>query len=91
MIFDILGFIGKKGSESKQVAKDRLKTVLVNDRVNVQLIEDIKYDIIGVIKNYMEIDEENFKISIRRTANKTTGTNTPVLYADFPIIKIYKD
>lgn len=91
MMFDIFGFIRRNGGESGQVAKDRLKTVLMNDRVNMQLIEDIKYDLIGVIKNYMEIDEENFKISIRRVPNKATGVKMPMLYADFPIKKIYKD
>ncbi len=84
-------FIRKNGNDSRQVAKDRLKMVLMNDRVNMQLIEDIKYDIIGVIKNYMEIDEENFQISIRQSSNKLTGAKTPVLFADFPIKKIYKN
>ncbi len=91
MMFDIFAFMRKGSGESKQVAKDRLRTVLMNDRVNMQLLEDIKYDIINVIKNYMEIDEENFSISIAQTANKVTGVKTPVLFADFPIKKIYKN
>ena len=94
MIFNIFGFIGfngKNGSESGNVAKDRLKNVLMSDRVNMQLIEDIKYDIMGVIKNYMEIDEENFRISIRQSQNKQNGAKVPMLFADFPIKKIYKN
>ncbi len=91
MLFNFLDFIRKNSGESKQVAKDRLKMVIMNDRVNMQLIEDIKYDIIGVIKNYMEIDEDNFQISIRQSSNNAAGTKMPVLFADFPIKKIYKN
>ncbi|MBO5561118.1 MAG: cell division topological specificity factor MinE, partial [Firmicutes bacterium] len=36
----------KKSGDSRQVAKDRLKMVLVNDRMNIRLLENIKYDII---------------------------------------------
>lgn len=79
-----------KGNDSKQVAKDRLRLVLVNDRVNTQLIENIKYDIIKAMQNYMDIDEENFSITISQTVNKQSGIKTPVLFADFPIKKIYK-
>ena len=85
----IFGFM-KRSGDSKKVAKDRLKLVLVNDRMNMQLIDDIKYDIIKVMKNYMDIDEENFSVSIVHKANKATGTKTPVFYANFPIKKIYK-
>lgn len=89
-MFNLFGFM-KKSGESGQVAKDRLKMVLVNDRVSTQLLDNIKYDIIGVIKNYMDIDEENFSVSVAQVPNKATGTKIPMFYADFPIKKIYKD
>ena len=88
---NIFAFFRRNGAQSGFVAKDRLKNVLMSDRVNMQLLEDIKYDIIGVIRNYMEIDEDKFSISIAQTANKYTGVKTPVLFADFPIKKIYKN
>ncbi len=81
----------KKSGDSRQVAKDRLKMVLVNDRMNIRLLENIKYDIIGIMKNYMDIDEDNFSISISQTENKTTGVKVPMLFANFPIKKIYKN
>ena len=45
---------GKKPS-SKDVAKDRLKLVLIHDRANcsTQVLEMLKTDIIRVISNYM--------------------------------------
>ena len=56
---NILNFFSKKGS-SKDVAKDRLKLVLIHDRANcsTQMLEMLKNDIIKVISNYMDIDEE---------------------------------
>ena len=58
---DFFSFFKKKdNTASKNVAKDRLKLVLVHDRVNCssQVLEMLKTDIIKVISNYMEIDEE---------------------------------
>ncbi|MBQ6555663.1 MAG: cell division topological specificity factor MinE [Firmicutes bacterium] len=81
----------KKGGDSCRVAKDRLRMVLVNDRMNIRLLENIKYDIIGIMKNYMDIDEDNFSISITQTENKNTGAKVPMLFANFPIRKIYKN
>lgn len=89
-MFGFFGFM-KKSSDSCRVAKDRLKLVLVNDRMNMQLLDNIKYDIMGIMKNYMDIDEENFCITIVHKVNKSTGVKTPVLYANFPIKKIYKN
>ncbi len=88
-MFGIFDFM-RKSSDSRQVAKDRLKLVLVNDRMNMQLLDNIKYDIIGLMKNYMDIDEDNFYISIVHKANRSTGIKTPMFYANFPIKKIYK-
>ena len=62
---DLFSFFSRKPS-SKDVAKDRLKLVLIHDRVNcsTQVLEMLKTDIIRVISNYMEIDEEELDIQI---------------------------
>ena len=51
---------------SSEVAKDRLKMVLVSDRsaVNPEIMERIKNDIIGVLAKYVEIDQEGLDIKI---------------------------
>ena len=51
-LFDFLGFFKKKEPSSGNVAKDRLKLVLVHDRVNCssQVLEMLKGDIIDNIK-----------------------------------------
>ena len=45
---------------SKEVAKDRLKLLLVSDRTDcsADMLEMIKNDIIQVISRYMEIDAD---------------------------------
>ena len=50
---------------SKNVAMERLKLVLVHDRVNAcpQLLEALKEDLIRVIREYIEIDEDALDIS----------------------------
>ena len=54
----LLDLFKKKGSSD--VAKDRLKLLLVSDRANCspEVMEMIKNDIIKVISKYMEIDTE---------------------------------
>ena len=65
-MLDFFSFFKKKNdpAASGSVAKDRLKLVLVHDRVNCssQVLEMLKTDIIKVISNYMEIDEEELDI-----------------------------
>ena len=58
----LLDLFKKKGSSD--VAKDRLKLLLVSDRANCspEVMEMIKNDIIKVISKYMEIDTDGLDI-----------------------------
>ena len=60
----LMDFFRKKSSGD--VAKDRLKLLLISDRANCspEVMELIKNDIIKVISKYMEIDCENLDIQI---------------------------
>ena len=78
---DFFSFFKKKSAPpSGSVAKDRLKLVLVHDRVNCssQVLEMLKTDIIKVISNYMAIADEELDIQITQT-NLMTRT-VPFLY-----------
>lgn len=88
---DLLNFLNKK-QQSKNVAKDRLKLVLVHDRANcsTQILEMLKTDIIRVISNYMEIDEEELEIEISNTKSDDNEGTVPVLYANIPIKNMRK-
>ena len=57
-----------KKKSSGEVAKDRLKLLLVSDRSNCspETMELIKNDIIQVISKYMEIDPEGLHTKQRR-------------------------
>jgi cell division topological specificity factor len=72
---------------SKDVAKERLKLVLIHDRANVspQFLEMVKGEIIKVIRNYMEIDEEALDIQLTRTVSEEGEGVVPALVANIPI------
>ncbi|MCL5289643.1 MAG: cell division topological specificity factor MinE [Bacillota bacterium] len=59
-------FFGRETASSKNVAKERLRLVLVHDRANVspELLSSLKNDLIKVISNYMEIDEKALEVSL---------------------------
>ncbi len=76
-----------KKKSSGDVAKDRLKLVLVSDRANCspELMEQIKNDIINVISKYVEIDAEGLDIKITQTESDGDNGAVPALYANIPI------
>ncbi|ABB13695.1 MULTISPECIES: cell division topological specificity factor MinE [Carboxydothermus] len=57
---------GKEQQNSKTMAKERLRLVLVQDRTNVspELLQNLKEDLIAVITKYMEIDEKALEVNI---------------------------
>jgi len=72
---------------SKDVAKERLKLVLIHDRANVspQFLEMVKSEIIKVISNYMDIEEDALDIQITRTKSEEGDRFVPALIANIPI------
>ncbi|SFR99603.1 cell division topological specificity factor MinE [Anaeromicropila populeti] len=76
-----------KKKSSGNVAKDRLKLVLVSDRANCspEIMEQIKNDIINVISKYVEIDAEGLDIKITQTESEGNNGTVPALYANIPI------
>lgn len=76
-------FIFRRKS-SCQIAKDRLKILLISDRVNCspEMMEIIKNDIAKVISKYMKIDTANMEIQISKSS--------PALYANIPILDLNK-
>jgi cell division topological specificity factor len=84
---DLFKSLNKQSSNSKDVAKERLKLVLVHDRVNVSssFLEMIKGDIIKVISDYMEIDEKNLEVKMTKTKRDEDDALVPALVANIPI------
>lgn len=84
---DLFRGFGREGTKSKEIAKERLKLVLVHDRVNVSsnFLEMIKGEIIDVISDYMEIDEDNLEVKITKTKRDEDDALVPALVANIPI------
>ena len=78
---------------TSEIAKDRLKMVLVSDRsaVNPEIMERIKNDIIQVLAKYVEIDQEGLDIKLTQVeaeGEDANGRTVPALYANIPIKSI---
>ena len=77
-----------KKKSSSDVAKDRLKLVLVSDRATCSpdIMQKIRSDIIEVLSKYAEIDMDNIDINITQMDTEdNTGKTVPALYANIPI------
>src|SRR5579875_644665 len=58
----------RKRPRPGELAKERLKVVLVQDRVKVnpELLEQIKADLLRVISERLEVDEQHVEITMTR-------------------------
>lgn len=85
----IKNFFSRK--KSREIARDRLKILLISDRVNCspEMMEMIKMDIAKVISKYMKIDTQSMEIQISKT-DKKGREKTPTLYANIPILDLHK-
>lgn len=87
---DFSKFFSRDNSSSRNVAKDRLKLVLVHDRINCSphFLEMIRGDLLNVISDYIEIDEKGLDIRITRSKRDTDDAMIPALVANIPIKKM---
>lgn len=75
-------FTTQNADETKMVAKSRLRTVLMQDRVGFseRAMQMLKDDMIESISRYLEIDVDSFDLSIDATENATIlNLSIPVL------------
>lgn len=73
----------------KDVAKDRLRLILIHDRGSLapETLEKIRQEILEVISKYIEIDAEDVEIALNR-AEGMEGNDSPALVANIPIKNI---
>ncbi|GAB6877241.1 cell division topological specificity factor MinE [Thermaerobacter litoralis] len=66
---------------SKDIARERLKLMLVHDRVDMEpeLMEALKDDLIRAISRYLEVDRSAMEVSLHREAS------TVALVASIPV------
>ena len=89
-MLDIFKVFSNENKNSKNVAKERLKLVLVHDRVDCspQLLEMIKTDILKVIANYAEIEESGLEIKMSKSRAEDTDIAMSALVANIPLKNI---
>jgi cell division topological specificity factor len=73
---------GRSELTSREIAKNRLQLVLVQDRVNMspQLLQTLKDELIAVISKYVEIDEDNMDVTFKQSKRQSRLT------ADIPVV-----
>ena len=61
----VMKLLNRNQKTSKEIAKDRLKVVLIHDRANIspEVMQALKNDIIEVISHYMDINKNEMEIS----------------------------
>lgn len=72
------------GEKSGSVAKERLKLVLIHDRNDIapETLENIKIEMINVLKKYLEIDEKRIDMQLERQ------NSSAALVANIPLKNI---
>ncbi len=80
---NILSRLLKRGKPtSRDIAKNRLQLVLVQDRVNLspEKMNELKDELIQLISKYVEIDREGIDISLTKAGRRSRLTaNIPVI------------
>lgn len=86
-MLEVLQRLFFRESRSKDVAKQRLRLVLVQDRMGVtpQFMEMLKKDIIDVLTRYVEIDEGQLEV------NLTSEDTSMALVANIPVRSIRRE
>ena len=75
---------GKDSSRSKDIAKERLRLVLVHDRASMspEVMEALRRELIQVISKYVDVDNNNIEVELNDYNNQAT------LVANIPINQI---
>lgn len=82
ILLDVLAkMFTKESVSSKDIARERLRLVLVHDRSSVSpnFLNALKEDLIKVIREYMDIDEESLSVHLENEENSVAlVANIPV-------------
>ncbi|MCI9148089.1 MAG: cell division topological specificity factor MinE [Hungatella sp.] len=75
------------GSQSGEIARKRLKLLLVADKTNCspEFLEMIKDDIFAVVSKYLEINSGDIEVGLTKAAFRGETDYVPVLYAAVPV------
>ena len=73
-----------RSESSAQKAKGRLISVLIHDRTDIspQLLENLRVEMIALLKKYMDIDESNIELNLDH------GGRAVALVANVPVLRV---
>ncbi|MBI3948635.1 MAG: cell division topological specificity factor MinE [Armatimonadetes bacterium] len=76
-----------RSERSSEVAKDRLRRVVAQDRTNVSpaVMEGVRAEMVRVLSGYMEVDEQNSQITIDSSGRSVN------LVATVPIRRVKRE
>ncbi len=74
---------GKEQVGSREIAKERLRLVLIHDRADISpiMLEALKADLIAVISEHLDIDKSGIEITL------SEGKGQSRLQATIPIVR----
>jgi cell division topological specificity factor len=86
-MIDLSRIFGRRKVASKDLAKDRLKLVLVHDRANTdtEFLEKIRDEIMAVLEKYMDVSDTGLDIQITTAQSEDGKSTVPALTANIPI------
>ena len=72
---DLLKVFSNKTTTPKDVAKDRLKLILIHDRgdIDPETIDKIRMEILQVLSKYIEIEADDVEIALNRAGSDEDG------------------
>ena len=81
MFDSLFGLFGGKSKSSYEIARDRLKVVLVHDRASIspEVMERMREEILQVISKYMDVDRKSMDIGLE------TQDDAVAVVANIPI------
>ena len=76
---------GKNEKSAKNIARDRLRLVLMHDRADIPapVMEEIRRDILMVLRKHLDIDEEALEVNLDCAEGDTVA-----LVANIPIRRV---
>ena len=84
--------MARKQTSSSNIARERLKLVLIHDRAGTSpssnVMEMLRKDIVGVISKYFDVEESDFDVEIKHSSDLQAGSAATQLTANIPIRRI---
>ena len=80
-------WFGGGGSSSAEKAKKRLQLVLIHDHTDIspQMLNNLRVDMIAVLRKYMEIDESKIVMNLDHMEE---DIGTVALVANIPVLRV---